>query len=109
MQAAAAMQTVAGGGKKTWVDILCDNFVRAWLIGIEDPLKVPSGLAGMAGRAGSRLALAPSGLVPHWCHWRGCEANTRSGCWGESARGWLGAMPETWHENARLEPRRGSD
>ena len=25
MQAAAAMQTVAGGGKKTWVDILCDN------------------------------------------------------------------------------------
>ena len=25
MQAVAAMQTVAGGGKKTWVDILCDN------------------------------------------------------------------------------------
>ena len=25
MQAAAVMQTVAGGGKKTWVDILCDN------------------------------------------------------------------------------------
>jgi len=59
--------------------------------------KVPKGLAGMAGRAESRLVLAPSGLLPRRCHGRGCEANARSGCWGESAIGWRYAGSSSRH------------
>jgi hypothetical protein len=39
MQAVAAMQTVAGGGKKTWVDILCDNLCELGSLGLKILLK----------------------------------------------------------------------